>query len=261
MPKLAVNIIIDSRRHMDGSGRTWSAISVLLHLAVALSLLLAGIVMQQREAARPRVYRVSIASLPGGADPNLKTTRTRTSSEPAPAAKPKKAPPAPVKKPAVKRSRPKPEQKPVVGIDTKRQSKPKKKPEPLLDAPIVRETAKGSTPRATGGGTPRVGFSSQGSIFDVDGASFEYSYYLGLVQDRIGSNWVRTYVGKGKVKIYFRIRKNGRIESAMIEESSGDPGLDRLALQAVTASDPLPPLPEGYSGSVLGIHIWFNYEE
>ena len=107
----------------------------------------------------------------------------------------------------------------------------------------------------------RVGFGNQGSVFDLDDANFEYSYYLGLVQGKIGSNWVRNYIGRGKVKVYFRISRTGKIVSAIIEQSSGDPGLDRMALRAVTASDPMPPLPEGYVGDVLGIHIWFNYEE
>jgi len=98
-------------------------------------------------------------------------------------------------------------------------------------------------------------------VVDLDGANFEYAYYLSIVQDRVGSNWVRTYIGKGKVKIYFRINRDGSIVGAMIEESSGDVGLDRVALRAITASSPLPPLPEGYEGNSLGIHIWFNYEE
>ena len=96
---------------------------------------------------------------------------------------------------------------------------------------------------------------------DLDTTSFDYAYYLAIVRDKIGNNWVRTYTGNGKVKIYFKIMKNGEIRDAKVEISSGNEGLDRLALDAVLKSNPLPPLPEGFRENYIGIHIWFNYEE
>jgi UDP-2,3-diacylglucosamine pyrophosphatase LpxH len=35
---------------------------------------------------------------------------------------------------------------------------------------------------------------------------------------------------------------------------------DRSALRAVTISDPLPPLPDGFGGSELGVHFGFDWE-
>jgi len=258
---MAVNLVIEKRKTMDEGGRTYSAISIMMHVVLVFAITVAALVAQHRESLKPKVYRVSIATLPSTANSNMSTRNTVRKVEPAtqPAEQPapKKTEPKPVKKPARKTSKPAP--KKAVGIDTSRktESKPESEPAPLEDLPGT-ET---SSSAAAGGGDPRVGFGNQGSIFDVDGANFEYSYYLGLIQNRIGSNWVRSYIGRGKVKVYFRIARSGKIVSAIIEQSSGDAGLDRLALRAVTASDPLPPLPEGYTGDVLGIHIWFNYEE
>ncbi len=261
MARMAVNLVIEKRKTMEEGGRTYSAISIMIHVVLALGITVAAIVAQHRESLKPKVYRVSIATLPSTANTNMNkqntATPTPTRTQPVEQPAPKKAEPKPEKKPARKPTKPKPKE--AVGIDTSRktESKPEPEPAPLEDLPGTETSSSANT----GGGDPRVGFGNQGSIFDVDGANFEYSYYLGLIQNRIGSNWVRSYIGRGKVKVYFRIARSGKIESAIIEQSSGDAGLDRLALRAVTASDPLPPLPEGYAGDVLGIHIWFNYEE
>jgi len=262
MAKMAVNVVIDRRRHLDNGGRTWSIASVLVHIIAVCAVLLSSLYMQHRERSQPKVYRVSIATLSSGSDSNMTPNRSQTRAmEQAPAQpqpKPKQA--EPVKKPAPKKPKAS-ETKQAVGIDTSKQTK--KKPEASEPEPPPLEDLTPATGRSGTGqaASSRVGFGNQGSVFDLDDANFEYSYYLGLVQGKIGSNWIRNYIGRGKVKVYFRISRTGKIVSAIIEQSSGDPGLDRMALRAVTASDPLPPLPEGYVGDVLGIHIWFNYEE
>lgn len=263
MARMAVNLVIEKRKTMENGGRTYSAISVMIHVVLALAIVLTAVYARHREALKPKVYRVSIATLPSTANSNMNNRNTvkkvAPETQPAEQPAPEKAEPKPVKKTARKPAKP----KEAVGIDTSRKTETepdKPEPAPLEDLPGS-GSDRPSTPATSGGADNRVGFGNQGSIFDVDGANFEYSYYLGLIQNRIGSNWVRSYIGRGKVKVYFRIARSGKIVSAIIEQSSGDAGLDRLALHAVTASDPLPPLPEGYGGDVLGIHIWFNYEE
>ncbi len=255
MARIGINIIIEKRKTLENGDRTFSAISILLHIVLGLILAITILSARNRALHEPKIYRVSIATLATAANPNIERNKAAEVSEksiPKPAVMPILKP---VHKTAVKRKTPKkPRKKTAVGLNT---TKPKKKTssQPIPRPEDVIEPSAGSR------GLKRIGFGGHGSVVNLDGANFEYSYYLSIVQDRIGSNWVRTYIGKGKVKIYFRIKRNGNIVGAMIEESSGDVGLDRVALRAITASSPLPPLPEGYTGDNLGIHIWFNYEE
>ncbi len=255
MARIGVNIIIEKRKTLENGGRTFSAISVLLHIVMGLIIVLGVLSARSRALREPKIYRVSIATLATAANPN--TSPTRTSAVPdKPIPKPAVVPtPEPKNKTTARKRTPaKAKKKTAVGVNT---TKPSKKTTPH-QVPRAEDTIPQS---AASGTAKRVGFGGHGSVVDLDGANFEYAYYLSIVQDRIGSNWVRTYIGKGKVKVYFRIQRNGNITGAMIEESSNDVSLDRIALRAITASSPLPPLPEGYTGNNLGIHIWFNYEE
>lgn len=255
MARIGINIIIEKRKMLENGGRTFSAISVLLHTIVGLIVVVGILTARSRSLREPKVYRVSIATLSTASNSNMEQKKTTGVSE-KPVLKPSVTPaPKPNRKTTVSRKAlKKTEEKAAVGLDTTKPEKKSTSPRTPRQEDTVR-------PAPEGGGPKRVGFGGRGSIVNLEGANFEYAYYLSIVQDRIGSNWVRSYVGKGKVRVYFRIKRNGNIAGAMIEESSGDVGLDRLALRAITASSPMPPLPEGYTGNDLGIHIWFNYEE
>ena len=64
-----------------------------------------------------------------------------------------------------------------------------------------------------------------------------------------------------KVIIKFKILRNGRIERAEIERSSGFPPFDNSALRAVLSSAPLPPLPKDFIEDSLVIHFGFEYKK
>ncbi|MDR2696859.1 MAG: TonB family protein [Holophagales bacterium] len=83
-------------------------------------------------------------------------------------------------------------------------------------------------------------------------------WYAQQVQDAVTRNWIQMRGGEGRVQIYFRILKSGKIEAARIEISSGKPDLDDLALQAVKRTT-LPRLPEDFESDSLGVRFWFNY--
>ena len=59
--------------------------------------------------------------------------------------------------------------------------------------------------------------------------------------------------------IYFRVVRSGRITGVVMERSSSNPVFDLAAQRALNAADPLPPLPEGYRKSYLGVHFAFQY--
>ena len=100
----------------------------------------------------------------------------------------------------------------------------------------------------------------------VDGANFEFTYYLVAVQRKIMDNWTPPS-GLGaqgqrvQATVYFKITRGGEIASARIENGSGFDFFDRTALRSVVISDPLPPLPLGFAGSEVGIRFEFLWVE
>ena len=149
-------------------------------------------------------------------------------------------------------------------------------PESMGKAPVASKGAKPSAhpvPGAAGkGGGGGIGEGSGipglkasggvqggvGLIGDLDG-NFPFVWYLQQVQGTITGNWNRISSAQGRVQIYFRIRRDGRLEGARIEIPSGNSGLDQSALMAVRRSDPLPRLPDGFEGATLGVRFWFTY--
>jgi TonB family protein len=58
--------------------------------------------------------------------------------------------------------------------------------------------------------------------------------------------------------VHFVINRDGTIRDVTNETASGNGTFDRAALRAVLEATPLPPLPFGYSGTYLGVHLTFR---
>lgn len=101
----------------------------------------------------------------------------------------------------------------------------------------------------------------QGKV-SVDGTKFPFTYYLGIIQSKVTGGWEPGggKTGEKKVVVYFRILKSGEIIYSRIEKSSGSRPLDLTALRAVTLASPLPPLPQEFEESFLGVHFGFTIE-
>lgn len=96
----------------------------------------------------------------------------------------------------------------------------------------------------------------------LDERNFEYPYYLGMMQRKIQQHFnVPRMLGVTRLEtvIYFRVVRSGRITGVVMERSSSNPTFDLAAQRALNAADPLPPLPEGYRKSYLGVHFAFQY--
>lgn len=63
--------------------------------------------------------------------------------------------------------------------------------------------------------------------------------------------WARRNNIEGVVVVRFSLTKEGRIQKAEVEKSSGHSVLDEAALEAVLRGDPYPPAPDGVSGGEL----------
>lgn len=149
--------------------------------------------------------------------------------------------------------------KPVDDTGVKLQPPPKLKPrpEPKKEEPPAMPAP--TLPSAT------VGTSGLKGDVTVDGRNFEFTYYLVLVRNKIASNWtppagVATGGKPVRAVIYFRIGRGGEITGVRIESLSGLEFFDRSAMRAVVLSDPLPPLPLGFSSGDLGVHFGFDWE-
>ena len=138
----------------------------------------------------------------------------------------------------------------------KPKKKPVEKPKEKEPDPSTTTTVLPSAPMAAAG--------LKGDV-TVEAGNFEFTYYLMLVRNRVAENWsppsgLMTRGQPVRAVVYFRISREGEVMAARLESMSGAEFFDRSAVRAVQVSTPMPPLPVGYSGDVLGVHFGFEYE-
>lgn len=170
------------------------------------------------------------------------------------ASRPVPAPvPPPEKAPRIEPPKPQPV-KPVAAVKP-----PEKNTVPL--SPFGKSTKKGSErpepPKPQPATTPDVPIGGTG-VTGIEG-DFPYTLYIERMRTLIGGRWFRPQVTTGvATTIYFFIDRDGSIRDAKVETASGNPTFDRAALRAVLEASPLPPLPFGYAGTYLGVHLSFR---
>lgn len=100
-----------------------------------------------------------------------------------------------------------------------------------------------------------------------DPKGFDFKPYLIQVLTAVRSNWLAVIpesarLGrKGRVLVQFIIDKRGGIPKLVIAESSGAAALDRAAVAGISASNPLPPLPAGFTGNEIRLQLAFAYNQ
>ena len=88
---------------------------------------------------------------------------------------------------------------------------------------------------------------------------FPFTYYLNRVLGSIEGNWFKPPVPPDtRCRVRCRIDRSGLLIEAGIEEPSAVAAFDRAALRAVYASAPYPPLPLGFTGASLTLHLEFG---
>ena len=107
-------------------------------------------------------------------------------------------------------------------------------------------------------GNPATTPSPDGGSSPLEGGDFPYTLYIDRMTTKLGAAFFRPQGTSSVVGVYFVIDRDGTIRDAKIESSSGNSTLDRAALRAVLESSPLGPLPFGYSGTYLGVHLKFR---
>jgi protein TonB len=114
--------------------------------------------------------------------------------------------------------------------------------------------------------TPVVSAAGEGGLSLGEGGNFgeRYGWYVAAVRNRISGNWLLSTISPNiltapRVYLTFEIRRDGTIDNIQITQSSGIAEVDRSALRAVLASNPLAPLPSDYAGSTVKVEFYFDF--
>jgi TonB family protein len=102
------------------------------------------------------------------------------------------------------------------------------------------------------------------SMGEANAFGQQYGWYVAAMRARISANWLLSTVSPGivsapRVYLTFQILRDGTVRDPQITQSSGIPEVDRSALRAILASNPLPALPPGYSGGSVNVQFYFDF--
>jgi TonB family protein len=105
-----------------------------------------------------------------------------------------------------------------------------------------------------------------GGVSIGEGNSFgqRYAWYVASMRARISANWLMATVSPNilsapRTYLTFEILRDGTVSNVQITQSSGIPEVDRSALRAILASNPLPPLPADYGRSSVNVQFYFDF--
>jgi protein TonB len=115
-------------------------------------------------------------------------------------------------------------------------------------------------PATSAGASAAIGLGDGAGKGGTDEA-FPYGYYLNRLLAMIESNWFRPPAPpETRTRVLCRIDRTGRVLEVGLEEPSSSSAFDRAALRAVYAAAPFPPLPQGFHGSTLTLHLEFGQQ-
>ena len=246
--------------------RTMVSLSLALHVALAAGIALAPGGLMTRPAERPRdVMTISLSGAGEGPHNGGFTPAAARSiqKEVPPETLPKReVPQAPAAK-APEMTIPKANARAVKSRPDVAQAPPdaKARTTPSRGAQVSEGNAIANVQtRGQGFGLSTGGGPGSGSFLDV--ADFCCPEYIQIMVERIRANWAQSQGAGGRVHVLvkFTILKNGQIQDVSVERPSGTSTLDLAAQRAVLQTRSLPPLPDGYTHSTLGMHLDFEYQ-
>jgi TonB family protein len=122
------------------------------------------------------------------------------------------------------------------------------------------------------GGQPSMSYTQivsgagQGGLSFGEGGDFgeRYGWYVASVRSRISGNWLLSTISPNilsapRLYMSFTILRDGSVTDVEITQSSGTAEVDRSALRAVLASNPLPSLPPDYAGNRVKVNLYFDF--
>jgi TonB family protein len=109
-------------------------------------------------------------------------------------------------------------------------------------------------------GRPRSNLELKSDPMGVD-----FRAYMTQVLAAVRRNWFAVYpeaarLGqRGQVVLVFSIAKQGLVTKVVFNGQSGAKALDQSAVAAISASNPLPPLPTEFKGDHIALQMTFSY--
>ncbi|SRR5581483_253015 len=238
-----VGDILAQRATLD-AGRL-PAILISLALHGGISFLAVYSAMHANVPANVSVLNIRFAPVP---DSRVQAADSRKAVTVPQEVKPQ--PPVPPKQPRIEAPKPR--------VEDVKPSSAKPVPNAVPLSPFGKSQKQGAeNPAAQPAAAPPVPQGTSG-ITGLEGGEFPYPIYIERMHTLIGQKWLRPQVGDVTTIVYFSIQRDGTIRDAKVETPSGNPTADRAALRAVLESSPLPPLPFGYNGTFLGVHLTFR---
>jgi TonB family protein len=133
-------------------------------------------------------------------------------------------------------------------------------PPPANMIPTTTQPGTGKPGGARTGTGHGPGSSGVGVSVGPGSAAFGDSWYVRVVESRIGSNWIKPQVPERiEIVCSFIIANDGRIQDVRIDKSSGNDLLDLAAERAIRVTNPLPPLPPQLRGKPVQFVAQFIY--
>ncbi len=124
----------------------------------------------------------------------------------------------------------------------------------------------GATGAPTMNYTQMVTSAGSGGLSIGEGNNFgqRYAWYVASMRARISANWLMATVSANiasapRAYLTFEITRDGSVTNVQITQSSGIPEVDRSALRAILASNPLPALPPDYAGRSVNVEFYFDF--
>jgi len=107
----------------------------------------------------------------------------------------------------------------------------------------------------------------QGSNLELlsDPMGVDFRPYLLQILATVRRNWFSVMpesasLGRrGRVSVQFAIAKNGTVTKVVFNTQSGADALDRAAVASISMSNPFPPLPSEFRGTVIRLQFTFMY--
>jgi len=102
-------------------------------------------------------------------------------------------------------------------------------------------------------------------VVALDSADPRYRPYLTGVKQRIWERWNSPVLpegtaARGALVVEFTLTRSGRLVASGVRETSGNPALDRAALDAVARAEPFTPLPASIAGASMRVRARFVYD-
>jgi protein TonB len=268
---------------------TAALLSAILHGALAAAVLVSAHVWA---TAQPKTYVVNLVpavaavgspqgrpSLPPRVEEPSRTTRPRPTDLPE-RETPRAAPPAPTPPPDLppraaslpdlpprapslpdRAALPRPSAAPRAGdkeLPPMPSAAAPSAPSPT-PAPSVASRAEPPAPAPALG---RASGSAQGAgALTLNVSDFPFAWYLAAIHRKVTERWEgRALPGRQPV-VTFEIARGGQVSNVAIKNSSGNPHYDLTAMRAIADAAPFPPLPGEFPGSVLRVHMGFNFTQ